>query len=74
MMKAAHPEQYRLLRSDTDKHLDAAFIGMVGRPSAMEQSMLDFADNVKENSRLSCRIKIRDDLDGLKVTTPESQQ
>ena len=41
--------------------------------SAMEQSMLDFAENVKENSRLSCQIKIRDDLDGLTVTTPESQ-
>jgi 2Fe-2S ferredoxin len=39
----------------------------------MEQSMLDFAENVKENSRLSCQIKIRDDLDGLTVTTPESQ-
>ncbi len=38
-----------------------------------KQSMLDFAENVKENSRLSCQIKIRDDLDGLKVTTPESQ-
>jgi 2Fe-2S ferredoxin len=28
---------------------------------------------VKPNSRLSCQIKIRDDLDGLTVTTPESQ-
>jgi ferredoxin, 2Fe-2S len=28
---------------------------------------------VKENSRLSCQIKIRDDLEGLRVTTPESQ-
>ena len=49
------------------------FMPKVGTPSAMEQSMLDFAENVKENSRLSCQIKIRDDLDGLKVTTPESQ-
>jgi len=39
----------------------------------MEQSMLDFAENVRETSRLSCQIKIRDDLDRLKVTTPESQ-
>jgi 2Fe-2S ferredoxin len=39
----------------------------------MEQSMLDFAENVKENSRLSCQIKISDDLEGLSVTTPESQ-
>jgi ferredoxin, 2Fe-2S len=54
-------------------YVDAAFADKVGKPSAMEQSMLDFAENVKENSRLSCQIKIREDLDGLKVTTPESQ-
>ena len=54
-------------------YVDAAFTDKVGKPSAMEQSMLDFAENVKENSRLSCQIKVRDDLDGLKVTTPESQ-
>lgn len=54
-------------------YVDAAFMDKVGKPSAMEQSMLDFAENVKENSRLSCQIKVRDDLDGLKVTTPESQ-
>jgi len=54
-------------------YVDEAFIEKVGKPSAMEQSMLDFAENVKPNSRLSCQIKIRDDLDGLKVTTPESQ-
>ena len=54
-------------------YVDAAFADKVGKPSAMEQSMLDFAENVKETSRLSCQIKVRDDLDGLKVTTPESQ-
>ena len=54
-------------------YVDPAFAEKVGKPSAMEQSMLDFAENVKETSRLSCQIKIRDDLDGLRVTTPESQ-
>ena len=54
-------------------YVDEAFADKVGKPSAMEQSMLDFAENVKETSRLSCQIKVRDDLDGLKVTTPESQ-
>jgi len=54
-------------------YVDETFTDKVGKPSAMEQSMLDFAENVQENSRLSCQIKIRDDLDGLKVTTPESQ-
>ena len=54
-------------------YVDEAFADKVGKPSAMEQSMLDFAENVKETPRLSCQIKVRDDLDGLKVTTPESQ-
>ena len=39
----------------------------------MEDSMLDFADNVQDNSRLSCQILINDKLDGIVVTTPESQ-
>ena len=54
-------------------YVRADFLDKVGKPSAMEQSMLDFAENVKENSRLSCQIKVRDELDGLIVTTPESQ-
>jgi 2Fe-2S ferredoxin len=54
-------------------YVDEAFTALVGKPSAMEQSMLDFAENVKPNSRLSCQIKIKDELDGLRVTTPESQ-
>ena len=39
----------------------------------MENSMLEFTDNVKENSRLSCQIEFEDDLDGLEVTLPESR-
>jgi len=39
----------------------------------MEDSMLDFAENVQETSRLSCQIIMSDELDGIKVTTPESQ-
>jgi ferredoxin, 2Fe-2S len=44
-----------------------------GARSAMEESMLDFAESVQENSRLSCQIKVTDALDGLVVTMPESQ-
>jgi 2Fe-2S ferredoxin len=44
-----------------------------GTRSAMEESMLDFAEAVQENSRLSCQIKVTDGLDGLVVTMPESQ-
>ncbi|MBL8552928.1 MAG: 2Fe-2S iron-sulfur cluster binding domain-containing protein [Phenylobacterium sp.] len=44
-----------------------------GVRSAMEESMLDFAEGVQDNSRLSCQIKVSDELDGLIVTMPESQ-
>ena len=54
-------------------YVDEAFMEKVGQPEDMEQSMLDFAENVQANSRLSCQITVSDDLDGLKVTTPESQ-
>lgn len=39
----------------------------------MEDSMLDFAEDVKDNSRLSCQILLSDELDGITVTTPEAQ-
>jgi 2Fe-2S ferredoxin len=32
----------------------------VGEPSPMEEDMLDFAFEVKPNSRLSCQIKVRE--------------
>ena len=54
-------------------YVDDAFMDKVGQPEEMEQSMLDFAENVQANSRLSCQITVSDDLDGLRVTTPESQ-
>ena len=54
-------------------YVDDAFRQLTGEPDDMEQAMLEFTDNVKENSRLSCQIEVSDELDGLRVTTPESQ-
>ncbi|RAK63396.1 2Fe-2S iron-sulfur cluster-binding protein [Phenylobacterium kunshanense] len=54
-------------------YVDDAWLPKTGTKSAMEESMLDFAEGVTENSRLSCQIKVSDDLDGLRVTMPESQ-
>ena len=39
----------------------------------MEEDMLDFGYDVRDNSRLSCQIKVTDDLDGLIVRTPDKQ-
>ena len=46
---------------------------IVGKPSQMEEDMLDFAFEVRPTSRLSCQIKVSPALDGLKVTTPGKQ-
>ncbi|MBM3526973.1 MAG: 2Fe-2S iron-sulfur cluster binding domain-containing protein [Alphaproteobacteria bacterium] len=44
-----------------------------GEPSPMEEDMLDFGYDVRENSRLSCQIKVSEALDGLVVRVPERQ-
>lgn len=54
-------------------YIDEKWLENVGAPSPMEEDMLDFAFEVKPNSRLSCQIKVREDLDGLTVRTPERQ-
>ena len=54
-------------------YVDEAFRAVTGEPEPMEQDMLDFAYDVRPNSRLSCQIRVTDALDGLLVTVPERQ-
>jgi ferredoxin, 2Fe-2S len=54
-------------------YIDDAWREKVGEPSPMEEDMLDFAYNVQPNSRLSCQIKVKDELNGLVVRTPDRQ-
>jgi 2Fe-2S ferredoxin len=54
-------------------YVDEAWTDTVGEPEPMEEDMLDFAFDVRPNSRLSCQIKVRDELDGLVVRVPERQ-
>ena len=54
-------------------YVQEPWLDKTGDKSAMEESMLDFAENVEPNSRLSCQIKVSDDLDGLVVKMPQSQ-
>ena len=49
------------------------WVAKTGAREGMEESMLDFADDVRDTSRLSCQIKINDALDGLIVETPAQQ-
>jgi ferredoxin, 2Fe-2S len=54
-------------------HVDEAWIGKVGTRSEEEEDQLDFAFDVRPNSRLSCQITVTDALDGLIVHTPSYQ-
>ena len=54
-------------------YVDEAWTDVVGPPQPMEEDMLDFAWEQKANSRLSCQIKVTDELDGLIVRIPEQQ-
>jgi len=54
-------------------YVDEAFLGKTGEQSDMEKSMLDFAEDVKPESRLSCQMQVSDELDGLIVRLPASQ-
>jgi len=54
-------------------YVDDAWQEKVGPAEKMEEDMLDFAFDVREGSRLSCQIKVTDELDGLVVRLPEKQ-
>ena len=54
-------------------YVDDAWIEKAGAPSSQEETELDAAFDVRPNSRLSCQIKMTEDLDGLVVRTPSYQ-
>jgi len=54
-------------------HVDGAWSDKVGTRSEEEEDQLDFAFDVRPNSRLSCQITVTDALDGLVVHTPSYQ-
>ena len=54
-------------------YVDEAWREATGNPEQMEEDMLDFAFDVRSESRLSCQIKVTDALDGLVVRIPEKQ-
>jgi ferredoxin, 2Fe-2S len=54
-------------------YVDDAWVAKTGKAAPMEEDMLDFAYDVRVNSRLCCQIKVSAELDGLVVMTPEKQ-
>jgi ferredoxin, 2Fe-2S len=54
-------------------YVEAEWLGVAGKRNPMEEDMLDFAFDVRDNSRLSCQIKVSDAVNGLRLRVPEKQ-
>ena len=56
-------------------YVDETWLTKIGLPpdGSQEATMLSFAALAEPNSRLSCQIKVSDELDGLVVRMPEGQ-
>jgi 2Fe-2S ferredoxin len=51
-------------------HVDANWRARVGPPSDIEVATMEFSEDVRPESRLSCQITVTDDLDGLVLRLP----
>ena len=54
-------------------HVDPAWAAALPAKSDMEEAMLDFAQELKPTSRLSCQLRMTSEMDGLVVRVPENQ-
>lgn len=54
-------------------YVDETWLAKTGERSLEEDEQLDNAYDVRANSRLSCQIKMSQELDGLLVRTPSYQ-
>ncbi len=54
-------------------YVDDSWAETLGLPQGNEKDMLEFANEVRGNSRLSCQITVTSELDGLVVRMPEFQ-
>lgn len=54
-------------------YVDSAWLPKLPPPEPIEDGMLDCVLDRRPNSRLSCQIRLRDELDGITVNVPDSQ-
>ena len=54
-------------------YVDERWLSKLSPKEDMEETMLDFAQDLAPNSRLSCQIKVTKELDGFTVRMPKSQ-
>ena len=54
-------------------YVEDEWLGKLPQPDALEDGMLDCVIDRRPNSRLSCQIRVSDEIDGITVHIPESQ-
>jgi ferredoxin, 2Fe-2S len=54
-------------------YVDPSWQNRLPAPQPIEDGMLDCVLDRQANSRLSCQIRLSDELDGITITVPESQ-
>jgi 2Fe-2S ferredoxin len=54
-------------------YVDPAWVDRLDQKSETEEGMLEAVVELRSNSRLSCQIKVMDELDGLVVRLPAKQ-
>jgi ferredoxin, 2Fe-2S len=54
-------------------YVDEGWLSKLSPKEDMEETMLDFAQDLAPNSRLSCQIRVTKELDGFTVRMPKSQ-
>jgi 2Fe-2S ferredoxin len=54
-------------------YIDENYLDKIPAAGDVEQSMIEFAMDPQDNSRLSCQVQITADLDGMVVKLPASQ-
>ena len=54
-------------------YFDPEWSARLDAPQTMEKEMLEFVIAPHPTSRLSCQLKVKDELDGIVVHLPESQ-
>ncbi|MNO73553.1 Ferredoxin-6 [compost metagenome] len=54
-------------------YVDEAWLGKVQAAESMENDMLEYAFERRDNSRLSCQLIISEEMDGMVLHLPSSQ-
>lgn len=54
-------------------YIHEAWLSVTGGPCEDEKMLMEFSENHRPNSRLSCQVQVSDAIDGLEVHLPSSQ-